>query len=193
MAQSCCKCGEVETRRAQINGGRKRFPARRVNLRLPLSPTSRARDQPALRASFQIAAEVRTAKRELKKARTVLQMDKLKCRKRVLRRLGFASPSDVIEMKGRVACEISRWVVYFSTDDIYFLDCVLIIYFLSTELTSPIHISCTNLFLLVRETVEVVFFSVFRSQRYRRLRVQVDRVSRQRTRWRETAASEAPE
>lgn len=57
----------------------------------------------------QIAAEVRTAKRELKKARTVLQMDKLKCRKRVLRRLGFASPSDVIEMKGRVACEISRW------------------------------------------------------------------------------------
>lgn len=57
---------------------------------------------------FQIAADVRTAKRELKKARTVLQMDKLKCRKRVLRRLGFASPSDVIEMKGRVACEISR-------------------------------------------------------------------------------------
>ncbi|XP_033845293.1 exosome RNA helicase MTR4 [Periophthalmus magnuspinnatus] len=54
-----------------------------------------------------IAADVRTAKRELKKARTVLQMDQLKCRKRVLRRLGFASPSDVIEMKGRVACEIS--------------------------------------------------------------------------------------
>uniref|UniRef100_A0A3Q3MIR9 Exosome RNA helicase MTR4 n=1 Tax=Mastacembelus armatus TaxID=205130 RepID=A0A3Q3MIR9_9TELE len=54
-----------------------------------------------------IAADVRAAKRELKKARTVLQMDKLKCRKRVLRRLGFASPSDVIEMKGRVACEIS--------------------------------------------------------------------------------------
>lgn len=55
----------------------------------------------------QIAAEIRTAKRDLKKARTVLQMDELKCRKRVLRRLGFATPSDVIEMKGRVACEIS--------------------------------------------------------------------------------------
>ncbi|KAG7271542.1 hypothetical protein CRUP_004005 [Coryphaenoides rupestris] len=54
-----------------------------------------------------IAAEVRAAKQELKRARTVLQMDKLKCRKRVLRRLGFAGPSDVIEMKGRVACEIS--------------------------------------------------------------------------------------
>ncbi|XP_053724752.1 exosome RNA helicase MTR4 [Synchiropus splendidus] len=54
-----------------------------------------------------IASDLRAARRELKKARTVLQMDKLKCRKRVLRRLGFASPSDVIEIKGRVACEIS--------------------------------------------------------------------------------------
>ncbi|KAE8636312.1 hypothetical protein XENTR_v10002933 [Xenopus tropicalis] len=55
----------------------------------------------------QIAVDIRAAKRELKKARTVLQMDELKCRKRVLRRLGFATASDVIEMKGRVACEIS--------------------------------------------------------------------------------------
>ncbi|XP_072920538.1 exosome RNA helicase MTR4 [Hemitrygon akajei] len=55
----------------------------------------------------QIAADIKAAKRELKKARTVLQMDELKCRKRVIRRLGFATSSDVIEMKGRVACEIS--------------------------------------------------------------------------------------
>ena len=34
-------------------------------------------------------------------------MDELKRRKRVLRRLGYASANDVIEMKGRVACEIS--------------------------------------------------------------------------------------
>uniref|UniRef100_A0A3Q2LNP6 Exosome RNA helicase MTR4 n=1 Tax=Equus caballus TaxID=9796 RepID=A0A3Q2LNP6_HORSE len=57
--------------------------------------------------SIQIAMDIKSAKRELKKARTVLQMDELKCRKRVLRRLGFATSSDVIEMKGRVACEIS--------------------------------------------------------------------------------------
>ncbi|KAM6104776.1 LOW QUALITY PROTEIN: exosome RNA helicase MTR4 [Pterocles gutturalis] len=55
----------------------------------------------------QIAMDIKAAKRELKKARTVLQMDELKCRKRVLRRLGFCHISDVIEMKGRVACEIS--------------------------------------------------------------------------------------
>lgn len=54
-----------------------------------------------------IAVDIRAAKRDLKKARTVLQMDELKCRKRVLRRMGFATSSDVIEMKGRVACEIS--------------------------------------------------------------------------------------
>ena len=56
----------------------------------------------------QIAGDIKGAKRDLKKARTVLQMDELKCRKRVLRRLGFATSCDVIEMKGRVACEISR-------------------------------------------------------------------------------------
>lgn len=35
-------------------------------------------------------------------------MDELKCRKRVLRRIGYCTASDVIELKGRVACEISR-------------------------------------------------------------------------------------
>jgi ATP-dependent RNA helicase DOB1 len=34
-------------------------------------------------------------------------MDELKCRKRVLRRLGYCTASDVIEIKGRVACEIT--------------------------------------------------------------------------------------
>merc|ERR1711962_1344359 len=42
-----------------------------------------------------------------KKAKTIIQLDELKCRKRVLRRLGFATAGDVIELKGRVACEIS--------------------------------------------------------------------------------------
>lgn len=54
----------------------------------------------------EIAAEVREAKKELKKAQTIMQMDELKCRKRVLRRLGYANAADVIELKGRVACEI---------------------------------------------------------------------------------------
>lgn len=55
----------------------------------------------------QIEHEIKSAKKELKKAKTILQMDELKCRKRVLRRLGYSTAADVIELKGRVACEIS--------------------------------------------------------------------------------------
>ncbi len=33
--------------------------------------------------------------------------DDLKCRKRVLRRLGFLNQDDIVELKGKVACEIS--------------------------------------------------------------------------------------
>ena len=34
----------------------------------------------------QLSSEVREAKKELKKAQTIMQLDELKCRKRVLRR-----------------------------------------------------------------------------------------------------------
>ncbi|XP_032241598.2 exosome RNA helicase MTR4 [Nematostella vectensis] len=54
-----------------------------------------------------VSNEIRAARKELKRARTILQLDELKCRKRVLRRLGYATASDVIEVKGRVACELS--------------------------------------------------------------------------------------
>jgi ATP-dependent RNA helicase DOB1 len=50
--------------------------------------------------------ELRLAKLELKQAWSLLQMDDLKCRKRVLRRLGYCNDQDVIDTKGRVACEI---------------------------------------------------------------------------------------
>ena len=55
----------------------------------------------------QLANQIKDTKKQLKKARTILQMEELKCRKRVLRRLGYATVADVIEIKGRVACEIS--------------------------------------------------------------------------------------
>ncbi|XP_033113933.1 exosome RNA helicase MTR4-like [Anneissia japonica] len=55
----------------------------------------------------QIGLDIKAAKKELKRVKTVIKMDELKCRKRVLRRLGYATSADVIELKGRVACEIS--------------------------------------------------------------------------------------
>ncbi|CAF0705983.1 unnamed protein product [Brachionus calyciflorus] len=50
--------------------------------------------------------ELKQAKAELKKAWSLLQMEDLKCRKRVLRRLGYCNEQDIIDTKGRVACEI---------------------------------------------------------------------------------------
>ncbi|KAF7495704.1 ATP-dependent RNA helicase mtr4 [Sarcoptes scabiei] len=44
---------------------------------------------------------------KMKKIQSLLQMNELKCRKRVLRRLGFCTSTDVIKIKGRVACEIT--------------------------------------------------------------------------------------
>ncbi|CAK5275699.1 unnamed protein product [Mycena citricolor] len=50
---------------------------------------------------------IRALKRRIQATRDILQMEELKSRKRVLRRLGFTDSSDIVDMKGRVACEIS--------------------------------------------------------------------------------------
>lgn len=55
-----------------------------------------------------VKEELRLAKQKLLNAKSVLQLDELKCRKRVLRRLGYCTNTDVIQLKGRVACELSR-------------------------------------------------------------------------------------
>lgn len=52
--------------------------------------------------------ELLKSKTELKKARSLMQMDDLKCRKRILRRMGYCTAGEVIETKGRIACELSR-------------------------------------------------------------------------------------
>ncbi|WVF70153.1 hypothetical protein IAT40_004941 [Kwoniella sp. CBS 6097] len=50
---------------------------------------------------------VKALKRKINSVHDILQLEELKSRKRVLRRLGFTTADDVVEMKGRVACEIS--------------------------------------------------------------------------------------
>ncbi|KAG5458922.1 MAG: NUC185 domain-containing protein [Olpidium bornovanus] len=56
---------------------------------------------------MELKAQVRKARRQLSEAESVVQLEELKARKRVLRRLGYTTSSDVIELKGRVSCEIS--------------------------------------------------------------------------------------
>ncbi|KAI0601762.1 rRNA-processing arch domain-containing protein [Biscogniauxia sp. FL1348] len=51
--------------------------------------------------------EIKALKKKIGKAHSIAQLDELKSRKRVLRRLGFISDGEVVQMKARVACEIS--------------------------------------------------------------------------------------
>ena len=50
---------------------------------------------------------MKSVKREISAAMSIIQLDELKCRKRVLRRFDFVNDSDVVKLKARVACEIS--------------------------------------------------------------------------------------
>lgn len=50
---------------------------------------------------------IRELRKRIQDTRDVLQLEELKCRKRVLRRLNFTNSADIVDVKGRVACEIS--------------------------------------------------------------------------------------
>ncbi|TCD65254.1 ATP-dependent RNA helicase mtr4 [Steccherinum ochraceum] len=75
------------------------------------SPLHKDPRLPELYKQYATKQECQSRIRELKKQITatndVLQLEELKCRKRVLRRLGFTTSADIVDMKGRVACEIS--------------------------------------------------------------------------------------
>lgn len=55
----------------------------------------------------ELAEEIKALKKQLRKSNSIIKLDELKARKRVLRRLDFASSGDVISLKGRVACCVS--------------------------------------------------------------------------------------
>merc|ERR1711892_724814 len=54
-----------------------------------------------------VESDLIAARTTLRKSKSLLQMEELKCMKRVLRRLGYCTASDVIEIKGGIACELS--------------------------------------------------------------------------------------
>ena len=73
-----------------------------------------------------LMAQAEEAKKELKGAKSLLQMADLKRMKRVLRRLGYCTTADVIEVKGRIACELSRYdtpsqIGFFSANRLFFV------------------------------------------------------------------------
>lgn len=54
-----------------------------------------------------LSEQIKAKKKSISKAHSISQMDELKSRKRVLRRLGFINDAEVVQLKARVACEIS--------------------------------------------------------------------------------------
>lgn len=56
---------------------------------------------------LELSAKIKAIKKQITVALSIMQLDELKCRKRVLRRLGFINDADVVQLKARVACEIS--------------------------------------------------------------------------------------
>ncbi len=60
-----------------------------------------------LEAKLAVSERVKEKKRAITRAHSIAQLDELKARKRVLRRLGFINEAEVVQMKARVACEIS--------------------------------------------------------------------------------------
>ncbi|KAJ4306759.1 ATP-dependent RNA helicase mtr4 [Collariella sp. IMI 366227] len=60
-----------------------------------------------LETKLALGEKIKEKKRAIVKAHSVAQLDELKSRKRVLRRLGFINEAEVVQMKARVACEIS--------------------------------------------------------------------------------------
>lgn len=58
-------------------------------------------------AKVELTNTIKLKRKQIQDALSILQLDELKNRKRVLRRLGFINEADVVQLKARVACEIS--------------------------------------------------------------------------------------
>lgn len=54
-----------------------------------------------------LSDKIKALKKKIQEALAIMQLDELKCRKRVLRRLQFINEDEVVQLKARVACEIS--------------------------------------------------------------------------------------
>ncbi|KAK3153192.1 hypothetical protein QOZ80_2BG0169060 [Eleusine coracana subsp. coracana] len=60
-----------------------------------------------LHAKQELSAKIKSFKKTMRSSTALAFKDELKARKRVLRRLGYVTSDDVLEVKGKVACEIS--------------------------------------------------------------------------------------
>ncbi|KAF1849736.1 antiviral helicase [Cucurbitaria berberidis CBS 394.84] len=108
--------------------------------------------------------KIKNIKKEIASALSVIQLDELKSRKRVLRRIGFIDDADVVQLKARVACEIS-------TGDELVLSELLFNRFFN-ELTPEQCAACLSCFIFEEKSTEVPALKEELAKPYRQIQQQ---------------------
>ena len=93
-----------------------------------------------------LGRRIKEKRKKINDALSVMQLEELKCRKRVLRRLNFINEADVVQIKARVACEIS-------TGDELVLSELLFNGFFN-DLTPEVCAACLSCFIFEEKTNE---------------------------------------
>lgn len=115
-------------------------------------------------AKVSLTTKIKEIKKKIADALSVMQLDELKCRKRVLRRLGFINDVDVVQLKARVACEIS-------TGDELLLSELLFNRFFN-ELTPEQCAACLSCFIFEEKSQEVPPLKEELAKPYREIQAQ---------------------
>uniref|UniRef100_A0A1B0AKL5 Helicase ATP-binding domain-containing protein n=1 Tax=Glossina palpalis gambiensis TaxID=67801 RepID=A0A1B0AKL5_9MUSC len=100
------------------------------------------------KGKLNVLEQLKIVKTKLKEARSLLQMDELKHRKRVLRRMEYCTAADVIEFKGRVACELS------SADELLVTE--MIFNGIFNDLTTPQTVALLSCFVCDEKSAETI-------------------------------------
>uniref|UniRef100_A0A1B0GC66 Uncharacterized protein n=1 Tax=Glossina morsitans morsitans TaxID=37546 RepID=A0A1B0GC66_GLOMM len=100
------------------------------------------------KGKLNVLEQLKIVKTKLKEARSLLQMDELKHRKRVLRRMEYCTAADVIEFKGRVACELS------SADELLVTEMIFNGVF--NDLTTPQTVALLSCFVCDEKSAETI-------------------------------------
>lgn len=111
-----------------------------------------------------LSDKIKKVKKDIADALSVIQLDELKSRKRVLRRLGFIDDADVVQLKARVACEIS-------TGDELVLSELLFNRFFN-ELTPEQCAACLSCFIFEEKSSEVPALKEDLAKPYREIQQQ---------------------
>ena len=96
----------------------------------------------------ELSEKMKALKKDLQGANSVLLLDELKARKRVLRRLGFINDADVVQLKARAACEIS------TGDELVLSELLFESFF--NDLTTEQCAACLSCFIFEEKSVEAM-------------------------------------